>query len=491
MKTIFDLHAEKRNSMNFEIEASLTGIPVDIPREMLRGGADALDLPDVPEVELVRHFIKLSKKNYGVDDGIYPLGSCTMKYNPKINEVLANLEGFRDIHPLQFLQDDNNVQGIIGLLYETGMMLSDLTGMDHFTLQPAAGAHGEFTGLLIIKKYLQDREKDGHRNKIIVSDTAHGTNPASANACDFETIELTSKSNGLVDLEQLSFALEKGDVAGIMLTNPNTLGLFEEEIIEITGMVHDAGGLCYYDGANLNGLCGVCRPGDMGFDIIHLNLHKSFSTPHGGGGPGSGPVGVKEFLKEFVPGPRYSKESGRYSITPGHDNIAGTIKAFHGNVGVIIKAYCYLKSLGLNGIRKSTQCAVLNANYLKVKLKDLVNIPHDKRCYHEFVASDVGFPNGVNTEDIAKRMLDHGIHAPTIYFPLIVHGAIMVEPTETESLDRLDELVGIFKKIKEEALSTPHMVKNAPSTLPVKRLNQVDAARNPILTIDALKEKLG
>nr|MDO8108970.1 aminomethyl-transferring glycine dehydrogenase subunit GcvPB [Candidatus Sigynarchaeota archaeon] len=486
--TIFDKAAPGKNATGFMTDKQVEGVPAGIPASLIRDAADSLEIPDIPEVEIVRHYTELSRKNYGVDNGIYPLGSCTMKYNPKINETLTNLPGFRDIHPLQGLQDNRGIQGILQLLHETSLMLAEITGMDAFTLQPAAGAHGEFTGNLIIKKYIMMKGLDKKKNKIIVPDTSHGTNPASAASCNFEVIEIKSNEQGLVDLDQLAQALAPGDVAGIMLTNPNTLGLFEEEILKVTKMVHDAGGLCYYDGANLNGLCGVCRPGDMGFDIIHVNLHKTFSTPHGGGGPGAGPVGVKAFLKELLPGPRTALKDGKYSFTLPEQAGLGSIKAFHGNIGVVIRAYCYMKALGLSGLRRGTECAVLGANYVKVMLKDTICVPYQRRCYHEFVGSDDGFPNHVNTEDIAKRMLDLGVHAPTIYFPILVHGAIMIEPTETEALARLDGLVNIIKQIHKEAEETPAIVKSAPNDMPVKRLDQVLAARNPVLTVKALKK---
>ncbi|MEX2756731.1 MAG: aminomethyl-transferring glycine dehydrogenase subunit GcvPB [Candidatus Sigynarchaeota archaeon] len=488
IKTIFDKGTLGKNATSFPLDPITSDTALDIPAELLRGKQDALDIPDVPEIELVRHYIDLSRKNYGIDNGIYPLGSCTMKYNPKVHESIASMPGFRDIHPLQFLQSNKSCQGILRVLHELASILATLTGMDAFTLQPAAGAHGEFTGMLTIKKAMMHEGLEKKKNKIIVPDTSHGTNPASAAACNFEVIEIKSNEHGLVNIEELKKALAPGDVAGIMLTNPNTLGLFEEQILEITSMVHDAGGLCYYDGANLNGLCGICRPGDMGFDIVHVNLHKTFGTPHGGGGPGAGPVGVKENLKDFLPGPRISLDNGEYRIIlPEHGGF-GSIKAFHGNIGVIVRAYCYVNSLGLAGLRKSTQCAVLNANYLKAKLKDTICVPYSKRCYHEFVGSDTGFPNGVTTDDIAKRMQDLGVHPPTIYFPLIVHGAMMIEPTETESRSRLDDLVEIIKRIKKEAETEPATVKSAPLAMPVKRLDQVLAARNPVLTTRAIKE---
>ncbi len=489
IQTIYDKGKPGKNATSFPLDETTSGTALDIPGDLLRSKQDALDIPDVPEVELVRHYIDLSRKNYGIDNGIYPLGSCTMKYNPKVHEAIVNMPGFRDIHPLQVLQSKANSQGILHVLHDMASILASVTGMDAFTLQPAAGAHGEFTGMLTIKKAMIQKSLEKKKNKIIVPDTSHGTNPASAAACNFEVIEIKSDDHGLVNIEELKKALAPGDVAGVMLTNPNTLGLFEEQILEVTRLVHEAGGLCYYDGANLNGLCGICRPGDMGFDIVHVNLHKTFATPHGGGGPGAGPVGVKEGLKDFLPGPRISLANGEYSIILPENGGFGSIKAFHGNIGVILRAYCFVKSLGLEGLRKSTQCAVLNANYLKSQLKDTICVPYEKRCYHEFVGSDSCFPNGVTTDDIAKRMQDLGIHPPTIYFPIIVHGALMIEPTETESLSRLDQLVAVIKQIRVEAEKEPETVKTAPSTMPVKRLDQVLAARNPVLTVKALRER--
>ncbi|MHA1791505.1 MAG: aminomethyl-transferring glycine dehydrogenase subunit GcvPB [Promethearchaeota archaeon] len=481
--TIFDDKLRGKSHARFPIGKDEGVLSTFIPPEMLRTD-ESLDLPDVPEIEVVRHYIKLSRNNYGVDNGTYPLGSCTMKYNPKINESLSNLNSFKNIHPLQPLQDSSSCQGYLQVMHELDLMLSRITGMDHFTLQPAAGAHGEFTGMLIIWNYLKSKGLEKKKNKIIVPDTAHGTNPASATACNFEIIEISSGADGLVNLDELKAALQPGDVAGIMLTNPNTLGLFEENILEITRIVHEAGGLCYYDGANLNGLCGICRPGDMGFDIIHLNLHKTFSTPHGGGGPGSGPVGVKKFLKEFLPGDRITKEGNEFQFKSRVIPSKMNIKSFHGNMSVLLKAYFYIKTLGLDGLARSTRIAVLNANYVRKHLASILNIPYNRSCYHEFVANDKNFPNDITTEDIAKRMLDHGIHAPTIYFPLIVHGALMIEPTETESLQRLNKLIDVFEKIKKEASETPDLVLNAPLTTPVGRLEQVQAAREPILTQD-------
>ncbi len=431
-------------------------------------------LPQIPEVEIVRHFMGLSYKNYGVDTGIYPLGSCTMKYNPKINEITARLAGFSQIHPLQ----ENN-QGALELMEDLSKILCEITGMYAFTLQPAAGAHGELIGMFVMKKYFQTLNQQ--KNKIIVPDSSHGTNPASAKMAGFSIIELQSNEHGEIPLDQLEFAMEEGDVAGIMLTNPNTLGLFDRQIEKITNIVHKYGGLCYYDGANLNPMLGICRPKDMGFDIIHLNLHKTFSTPHGGGGPGAGPVGVIEKLAKFLPEPCIisTNEGLVCSVTP--DTSIGRIRAFWGNFGVLIRAYTYVLALGAEGLKRVAQISVLNANYLRVKLKKLFHLPYDRICQHEFVLSDKGLPNGITTEDIAKRILDYGMYAPTIYFPLIVPGAMMIEPTETESKGSLDSFYNALKLIREEIDNYPQLLKNAPQSTTVKRLDAVLAARKPVL----------
>ena len=433
-----------------------------------------LPLPDIPEVEIVRHYIDLSKKNYGVDDGFYPLGSCTMKYNPKINEIVARIPKFSQIHPLQ---DEN--QGCLELMFEFSKALEEITGMDGFTFQPAAGAHGELTGLLIIKKYFED--KNMKKNKIIVPDSAHGTNPASAKMAGFSIVELQSNREGEIPLDHLEFAMQEGDVAGIMLTNPNTLGVFDRQIKDITRIVHDNGGLCYYDGANLNPMLGICRPGDMGFDIVHLNLHKTFSTPHGGGGPGSGPIGVIKKLIPYLPKPYIISPEKVVNYRENNDNSIGRIKAFWGNFGVIIRAYAYILALGAEGLKRVGQMAVLNANYLRILLKKKYNLPYDRICQHEFVLSDKNLPNDITTEDIAKRILDYGLYAPTIYFPLIVNGAIMIEPTETESKTSLDYFIEVMEKVYEEAQNSPDLLKNAPNNTPIKRLDAVLAARKPKL----------
>ncbi len=442
-----------------------------IPKNLIR---DEIRIPDIPEVEIVRHYVKLSKINYGVDSGLYPLGSCTMKYNPKINEFIARLAEFSQIHPLQ---EEN--EGALQLMHNISDMLGEITGMDGFTLQPAAGAHGELVGLLIMKKYFET--KGVIKTKILVPDSAHGTNPASAKMAGFSIIELQSNKSGEVPLDHLEFAMKQGDVAGIMLTNPNTLGVFDRQIKEITKIVHKYGGLCYYDGANLNPMLGTCRPKDMGFDIVHLNLHKTFSTPHGGGGPGSGPVGVINELIRFLPIPCISStDKGVECI---YDNIQsiGRIKAFWGNFGVILRAYIYILSIGAEGLKRVGQISVLNANYLRTQLQKKYYLPYNRICQHEFVLSDKDMPNEINTEDIAKRILDYGYYAPTIYFPLIVNGALMVEPTETESKNSLDNFIEIMNKIYYEALNEPEKLKKAPLNTPIGRLDAVNAARNPIL----------
>jgi glycine dehydrogenase subunit 2 len=442
-----------------------------IPKNLLR---EDIPIPDVSEVEIVRHYIKLSSINYGVDSGIYPLGSCTMKYNPKINEFIARLAEFSQIHPLQ---EEN--EGSLQLIHAISVLLAEITGMDGFTLQPAAGAHGELVGLLIVKKYF---EMQGlKKNKIIIPDSAHGTNPASAKMAGFSIIELQSNQNGEVPLDHLEFAMQQGDVAGIMLTNPNTLGVFDRQILEITKIVHQHGGLCYYDGANLNPMLGICRPRDMGFDIVHLNLHKTFSTPHGGGGPGSGPVGVIKELIPFLPTPCIITTDKGVVCAQDSDHSIGRIKAFWGNFGIIVRAYVYILSLGAEGLKRVGQIAVLNANYLKIQLQKKYDLPYDRICKHEFVLTDKNLPNEVTTEDIAKRILDYGFYAPTIYFPLIVNGAMMVEPTETESKKSLDNFIEAMYKIYDEAFNKPDRLKSAPSNTPVGRLDAVNAARNPIL----------
>lgn len=434
-------------------------------------------LPEVSEVDAVRHFTGLSKRNHGVDSGFYPLGSCTMKYNPKINEDIARLEAFACVHPYQ---QPDSAQGCFKLLYDMDRMLSEITGMERFSLQPAAGAHGELAGLMIIKAWHRSRGELS-RKKIIIPDSAHGTNPASAAVAGFEVVEVKSDIRGGVDLESLRAAADS-ETAGLMLTNPNTLGLFDENIAEIADIVHKAGGLLYYDGANANAILGISRPGDMGFDVVHLNLHKTFATPHGGGGPGSGPVGVKKELVPFLPVPVIEEIDGRY--LPDYDRplSIGRVKNFYGNFGVALRAYAYILSLGAEGLRQVSETAVLNANYLMNKLKEYFALPYDRTCMHEFVLSgQKQNEKGVHTLDIAKRLLDFGYHPPTIYFPLIVGEAIMIEPTETESRETLDEFAETLINIAQEAENEPEKVKNAPYTTAVSRPDEVKAARSPVL----------
>lgn len=438
---------------------------------------ETLELPEVSELDAVRHFTQLSLKNYGVDSGFYPLGSCTMKYNPKVNELVARFDGFTKIHPYQ---PEKTVQGALKLMYELDEMLSEITGMDKISLQPAAGAHGELTGLMIIKSYHMNRG-DLKRNKIIVPDSAHGTNPASAAVAGFDIVEVKSNERGLVDIDSLKSVMSN-EIAGFMLTNPNTLGLFDENILEITSIVHEAGGLMYYDGANANAILGISRPGDMGFDVVHLNLHKTFGTPHGGGGPGSGPVGVKKHLIEFLPVPVISKKGDEYIFDYDKPLSIGKVKSFYGNFGVVVRAYAYILSMGAEGLKEVSESAVLNANYIANKLKDDYLLPIDRTCMHECVFSgDKQKLNGVSTLDIAKRLLDFGYHPPTIYFPLIVSEAMMIEPTECETKETLDEFIDVLKRIANEAKNNPDIVKNAPHTTVVSRLDEALAARKPVV----------
>ncbi len=434
-------------------------------------------LPEISEVDLGRHYTELAKQTHGVNDGFYPLGSCTMKYNPRVDEEMAALPGFTEIHPLQPAE---TAQGCLEALYTTEKLLCEITGMDGMTLQPAAGAHGEYTGLLLILGYHLSRGDTG-RKKIIVPDSAHGTNPASAVMAGFQVVSVPSNPQGGVDLEALARAVGP-DTAGLMLTNPNTLGLFDPNILEITRIVHEAGGLCYYDGANLNAIMGHVRPGDMGFDCVHVNLHKTFATPHGGGGPGSGPVGCKAFLEEFLPAPRVREKDGVYSLyAPAHS--LGKVRSFYGNFLVVVRALTYLLTLGREGIPQASANAVLNANYLMRKLAGGYEMACDSPCMHEFVMTLEGLKHetGASAMDVAKRLLDFGIHPPTMYFPLIVHEALMVEPTETESPETLDEAAEIFLKILEEARADGASLHSAPHDCPIGRPDEVKAARTPVL----------
>lgn len=434
-------------------------------------------LPEVSELDAVRHFTQLSQRNHGVDSGFYPLGSCTMKYNPKVNEVTAGFDGFLKLHPYQ---SEDAAQGALELMYDLSLMLGEITGMDKVSLQPAAGAHGEVTGLMIMKAFHNSRN-DTKRTKIVVPDSAHGTNPASSAVAGFDIVEVKSNPEGGVDLESLR-ALMSDEIAGLMLTNPNTLGLFDPNIMEIADIVHEAGGLLYYDGANLNAVMGIARPGDMGFDVVHVNLHKTFSTPHGGGGPGAGPVGVKESLIPFLPVPIIEKRGETFYLDSDKPLSIGRIKGFYGNFGVLVRAYTYIMSMGADGLKDVSETAVLNANYIASQLKDVYKLPYDKICMHECVLSgDYQMKYGVSTLDIAKRLLDFGYHPPTIYFPLIVHEAMMIEPTECESLETLNQFIAVMRAIAQEAEQDPEKVKGAPYTTVISRLDEALAARKPIL----------
>jgi len=473
---IFELSVPGRSTNLLpECDVDETEISEMIPLSFLREGE--IDLPELGEVDVVRHFTHLSQKNYGVDSGFYPLGSCTMKYNPKINEEVSKLDGFMKVHPYQ---PEKTVQGCLELLYKTDKFLSEITGMDRFSLQPAAGAHGEMAGLMIIKAY-HEHNGDYKRTKIIVPDSAHGTNPASAAAVGFNVVEVKSNDRGGIDIDALKDLMDD-EIAGLMLTNPNTLGLFDENIDIIAQIVHEAGGLLYYDGANANAIIGISRPGDMGFDVVHLNLHKTFSTPHGGGGPGSGPVGVKRQLVPFLPKPVVEYDNGRYYFDYDRPLSIGKIKSFYGNFLVVVKAYAYILSLGAEGLKKVSEAAVLNANYIKEKLKKYFHLPYDRTCMHEVVFSGQWQKEyGVSTLDIAKRLLDFGYHPPTIYFPLIVREAFMVEPTETESKETLDEFINTMIEIANEAEKETEKLHNAPLNTPVQRLDEAKAARSPVL----------
>ena len=474
-KLIFDLSKAGRQGYSLPSrtwDATLADLPAGLTR------SESPALPQVSELDVVRHYTNLSQMNFGVDSGFYPLGSCTMKYNPKINEEIAAMPAFAGIHPLQ---PSETVQGVLRVYKELAHSLSAITGMAEFTLNPFAGAHGELTGLMIIRQYHLSRG-DVKRTRVIVPDSAHGTNPASAAVCGLEIVQVKSKENGLVDVEDLKPLLDD-TIAGIMMTNPNTLGLFEKDIKEIAALVHECGGLLYYDGANMNPLIGMVRPGDMGFDVLHLNLHKSFSTPHGGGGPGAGPVGVAAHLVPYLPVPKVVEdEDGLLSVVDADGQACGQISGFMGNFGVLLRAYTYILMLGKQNVRMVGPLAVLGANYIKESLKDCYKLPIESVCKHEFVFDGLlDQSTGVTTLDIAKRLLDYGFHAPTIYFPLLFHQAIMIEPTETESKETLDGFIEIMRHIAAEAVADPESLKTAPHTTPVRRLDETTAARQPVL----------
>lgn len=453
-------------------------VPVsDIPAELTRD-PERIGLPEVSEFDVVRHFTHLSRFNHAIDVGFYPLGSCTMKYNPKLNEDIARLPGLSDIHPLQPAE---TVQGALQIQYELQNMLAEIAGFDACTLQPAAGAQGELVGMLTIRAYHIARG-ESHRKKVLVPDAAHGTNPATAAMCGFQVVTVKSDGRGNVDLEHLR-SLITPDIAGLMLTNPNTLGLFDEHLTEVSELVHKAGGLMYGDGANFNAVLGIARPGDLGFDVMHINLHKTFSTPHGGGGPGSGPVCVKSHLAPYLPTPVVEKDAdGKYFFKELPETV-GKVRSFWGNFGMHVRAYTYIRVHGAEGLRKISENAVLNANYMMNQLRDTYDVAYDRTCMHEFVLTGKKLKQetGVRTLDVAKRLLDFGYHAPTIYFPLIVEEAIMIEPTETENKTTLDEFIATLKSIVQEAHDDPEKVKNAPYTTPVVRLDEATAARKPVV----------
>ena len=470
MKTIF----EKSNGVEGIGFGSNAFLGDYLPQEILREGE--IGLPQLSELEVMRHYKELSDRNFCIEKGFYPLGSCTMKYNPKVNEFLASLEGFTNLHPMQ---SDEDSQGALELMYKLQEALKKITGMDAITLQPAAGAHGELTGMMIVKKYFETKG-ELNRKKVLVPDSAHGTNPASAKMCGFDIVQVKSNNKGQVDIDNLKELLDN-DVAAIMMTNPNTLGIFEENVLEISKLMHENGSLLYYDGANFNAIMGWTNPALMGFDVVHLNLHKTFATPHGGGGPGAGPVGVVEKLKEFLPSPIVECVNGKYVRNYDIKHSIGKVRSFYGNFGVLVRAYAYILMMG-NNLKQASADAVLNANYLKEKLKGTYDLPYDEPCMHEFVLSgEKQHQQGVSTLGIAKRLMDSNCHPPTVYFPLILHEAIMIEPTESESKQVLDEFVDTMLKIAREIEENPDEVLKSPRKTPIKKVDETLAARHPDL----------
>jgi len=468
---IFEMSKKGRKGYSLpECDVDKENLKKMIPEEYLR--RENPDLPQVSEPDLVRHFTRLSQRNLGIDTNFYPLGSCTMKYNPKVNEEIARLPGFRQIHPYQ---PQESVQGILKILYEMERLLCQISGMNKVSLQPAAGAQGELTSMMMIKAYYKERKEE--RNVVLIPDSSHGTNPASANFCGFQVKEIKSNREEEIDLNDLTKKINK-EVAALMVTIPNTLGLFERNILKIAKIIHNEGSFLYLDGANLNALLGLVRPSDLGVDIMHFNLHKTFSTPHGGGGPGSGPIGAGEKLAPYLPIPLVEKGKEGYHLDYNRPKSIGKVRSFYGNIEVIIKAYCYLRSLGEEGLKEVSYNAILNANYLMKKLKKYFSLPYKGPCMHEFVLSgEDKEAKGIRTLDIAKRLLDYGFHPPTIYFPLIVKEALMIEPTETESKETLDAFILAMGQIKKEIKENPCLVKEAPCNLPISRLNEVKAAR--------------
>ena len=474
ISTVYELSVPGRHSVDLPApEVPLAPLPADELR------ADC-ELPELSQIDVVRHYLALSQRNFGVDSGFYPLGSCTMKYNPKINEEIARLCSFADAHPLQ---DPQTLQGNLALMFELQQWLAEIGGFAGVSLQPSAGAHGEFTGLLMIRAYHRERG-ELKRTRILIPDSAHGTNPASTVMAGFTAVELPTDARGNVDLTAVRVACDE-TVAGIMLTNPNTLGLFEEHIEQVVGLVHQCGGLVYGDGANMNALAGVARPGDLGFDVMHFNLHKTFATPHGGGGPGAGPIGVSARLVDFLPGPLIGRQGeaadARYTFEQPTKSI-GRVSTFFGNFSMFVRAYAYIRRHGAAGLRTNSEHAVLNANYLRVKLRNVFSVPFDRINMHEFVCRGAFESGGVRAYDVSKRLLDYGFHPPTNYFPLIVPEALMIEPTETESKPTLDAFVAAMHEIAREAKADPELVKSAPHQTPVRRLDEVKAARELVLT---------
>ena len=481
-KLIFDHSVEGRvgYSLPNDEYAGTEGLS-RIPASLLR--AKPLNLPEVDEPTVVRHYTNSSTNNFGVDSGFYPLGSCTMKYNPKINEDIAAMPAFTSLHPMQAQE---TVQGALAVYYELQAALSEIAGLAEFTLNPFAGAHGELTGLMIMRAYHNERN-DLKRTKIIIPDSAHGTNPASAAVAGLDVVEVKSLPDGTVDVEALKELLDDS-VAGMMMTNPNTVGIFERQIPVIADMVHAVGGLMYYDGANLNPMLGVARPGDMGFDIMHINLHKTFSTPHGGGGPGAGPVGVRKGLEHLLPTPKVEKKAdGTYQVITDSQTSMGSISAAFGNFGVLLKAYSYILTLGRENLKMVGPLATLNANYIKERLRDCYELPIDTVCKHEFVFDGLKDKStGVTTLNVAKCLLDYGFHAPTIYFPLLFHESLMIEPTETESKDTIDRFIEAMRDIARRAVEEPELVKEAPLTTPVRKPDDTQAALTPVITYQQL-----
>jgi glycine dehydrogenase subunit 2 len=454
------------------------GLPAaDVPDELRR--AEPPRLPEVPEFELVRHFTELSTRNFGIDNGFYPLGSCTMKYNPRVNERLVGLPGFASLHPLQ---DEDGIQGALDLEWRLQEILAEVTGLDAVSLQPAAGSQGELTGLMLVHAYFEDRGEAEQRRKVVIPDTAHGTNPASVTMAGYEVTPVKTDPRGNIDVEDLRTKVDE-HTAALMLTNPSTLGLFDENIEEIERIFHGAGALMYYDGANLNAVCGISRPGDMGFDIVHINLHKTFSQPHGGGGPGGGPIAVRDILVPYLPVPAVVRnDDGTFGLDFDRPKSIGKVRAFTGPFGVFVRSYAYIRAYGPR-LREMSETAVLNANYVLARLKDAYELPYDRLCMHEFVLSarNLKRDHGVTALDVAKRLMDYGYHPPTIYFPLVVPEALMIEPTETETKETLDAFCDAMLAIAKEAAEQPELLKEAPHHRPVRRLDEVRAAKHPVV----------